>query len=239
MVERPAKTLDRDARHDGGDAGIGGGGEIGFDAALRHAVETDAFGVRVVAGLQPVHKAHHVPRGVEEKRVLVRLGRRTEGAEECVLVGRRAALAGRGALAVVAAVNCDRHEAAIHERAHERPLVLLFTAGAVEQDDDRQPPGRVGGFEQDAGHALAGFGGEGEAELVGRAGHSVGREHVGNLRRERHARAVEQLQEIRTRIRRAHRRRVGRAQRREGEEQGTESENQGAGGDEVHGVSLQ
>ena len=83
VFEGPAEALHADAGDGGGDARIGGGGEVGFGAALGKADEADACGVDVVAGDEVIDEAHHIADGVEVERVFVRFGG-TVGAQDGV-----------------------------------------------------------------------------------------------------------------------------------------------------------
>src|SRR5579872_3876833 len=63
IVEGPSETFQADAGDGDSNARVGGGGEIGFDAAFGDANQSDSGWVDVIAGVEVVNEAHDVPDG--------------------------------------------------------------------------------------------------------------------------------------------------------------------------------
>ena len=187
VVQRPLEALHPDARHDDGDARVGGGGEVAFHPALGEPDEADARGVHVVARAEVIHEPHHVPRRVVEERELLAAEPRVE--HRLVILGGTAARL--RARAVVPPINRHREEAALGEVVQQRQLVLFVRTRAVQHDDNGPTPFRLAAFHQQARHADAHLCSEGKVRHA-QAVRAGGRFDFGS---QLDARSVEELEE--------------------------------------------
>jgi hypothetical protein len=132
---------------------VDGRREPRLDAAHREADHAEPLRVDVRARLQVIGEAPEIPHRVEVERMLHVVGLRLPSGGDRLVVTGRALLALR-AVAVIPRIDRDADDAALGEILAPPLLAFLVAAGAVEDDDAREPALDLFGADEEAGHVL-------------------------------------------------------------------------------------
>ena len=97
---------------------------------------------------------------------------------------------------VIAPVNGDGDETRVRQLAAEREHIAFAASRSVQCNDDGMATGKICGLHQNSRHAITRIGGEGKMKLC----EAICIRHWINLRRERNARTVNELEKISARF---------------------------------------